>query len=176
MVIDEEIDVTKIKIEILEEKHNLTDFSCGNKDIDDFIHKEAWTFQNERLGVSYVFSHNGKVVGFLTLSMADLRKEKMENEDRLQIGKENYPALQISQLATCKEHMEKGIGTYICDFCLSKALEFSKRIGCRLLVLNAVRDSIGFYEKYGFKMLPKQEERREPIMFMNIFNRNQTET
>lgn len=108
--------------------------------------------------------------------MADLRKQKMTDEDKLPIGRENYPALQISQLAVCEDLQYKhGIGTFICDFCHAQSLKLSEKVGCRFLVLNAIQDAIGFYEKYGFKLLPKQKGRREPIMFLNIMDRKTIE-
>jgi len=165
------IDFKKMTVHILNDEDDLSSFECKNKEINDFIHNEAKQFQNERLGVSYIFSYEGKPVGFVTLSMADLRKGKMKSEDRLVIGKENYPALQISQLAVCAKLERKDIGTELCNFSLGKAYNFSEKVGCRFLVLNAKRDVVGFYEKYGFKLLPKQEERREPVMFLNIFDK-----
>jgi len=171
----ESIDLTKADFKILEEKDNVSKFSCGVKEIDEFIHEEAMDFQNERLGVTYLLYIESKILGFVTLSMADLRKEKMESEDRLQIGKENYPALQISQLAVYAELQQKGfgIGTLLCDFCLAKAWTFSEKVGCRFLVLNARRYALPFYGKYGFKLLPRQENRREPVMFLNIFSKKE---
>lgn len=167
------VDSSKINVKILSEGDNLKGFVCGRKEIDEFIHDEAWDFQNERLGVSYIFRYDSEIVGFVTLSMADLKKERMKSEDRLLIGKENYPALQVSQLAVCEKRFKNRIGTFLCDFCLAKAYEFSEKVGCRFLVLNAKRDVIDFYEKYGFKLLPKQEKRIEPVMFLNIFSKNQ---
>lgn len=171
----ESIDLTKADFKILEEKDNVSKFSCGVKEIDEFIHEEAMDFQNERLGVTYLLYIESKILGFVTLSMADLRKEKMESEDRLQIGKENYPALQISQLAVYAELQQQGfgIGTFLCDFCLAKAWTFSEKVGCRFLVLNARRYALPFYGKYGFKLLPRQENRREPVMFLNIFSKKE---
>lgn len=171
----ESIDLTKAEFKILEEMDNVAEFSSGIKEIDEFIHEEVMNFQNERLGVTYLLCIKDKILGFVTLSMADLRKEKMESEDRLQIGKENYPALQIGQLAVYKELQRKGfgIGKFLCDYCLAKAYEFSDKVGCRFLVLNARRDVIPFYEKYGFKLLRRQEGRREPMMFLNIFSKKE---
>jgi predicted N-acetyltransferase YhbS len=168
---DSSVDFRRMKVHILNEKDDLRSFKCANEEINDFIHDEAKEFQNERLGVSYVFTYDDKPVGFVTLSMADLRKERMKSEHRLQIGKENYPALQISQLAVCTELERRDIGTELCKFSHGKAYEFSEKVGCRFLVLNAKRNVIGFYEKYGFRLLPKQEGRREPIMFLNIFDK-----
>lgn len=167
------IDHQKISRKILTKDDDFTHFVCGKKPIDDFIHNEALDFQNERLGVSYVFRYDNEIVGFVTLSMADLKKERLQREDRLQIGKAYYPALQISQLAVCKEKVDNDIGTFLCDFSLAVAYNLSEEVGCRFLVLNSKRDVIGFYEKYGFKLLPNQEDRREPVMFLNIFNKKQ---
>jgi GNAT superfamily N-acetyltransferase len=154
--------------EILEESDDVNDFVCGVKDIDDFIHDEAWQYQKERLGVTYLFRQNGKIVGFATLSMADLKREKMSTTDRLRHKVENYPALLIGQLAVCSELHNKDIGTYICDFCFNEALKFSEKVGCRFLAVNAIEAAIGFYKKYGFVLLPKQEGREQKVMFLDI--------
>lgn len=171
----EKIDRAKLVPTILAEKHDLSRFSCTNEDINDFVHNEARDFQNERLGISYVCLYDDRIVGFVTLSMADLKKARMGPEDKLQIGKENYPALQIGQLATCKDLEHKGIGTFLCDFSLAMAYKLSEKVGCRFLVLNAKQKVISFYEQYGFKLLPDQKKRREPLMFLNIFSKKQTE-
>lgn len=84
---------------ILDQYDEVSSFSCGVKGIDEFIQKEALDFQKERLGVTYIFMHAKELVGFATLSMADLKREKMEAKDRLNSKIENYPALLIGQLA-----------------------------------------------------------------------------
>lgn len=154
--------------QILDESDNVNDFVCGVKDIDIFIHEEALQYQKERLGVTYLFRQNGKMVGFATLSMADLKRAKMGSKDKLQHKIENYPALLIGQLAVCKEHHDKNIGTYICDFCFNEALKFSEKVGCRFLAVNAIESAIGFYKKYGFVLLPKQAGRKQKVMFLEI--------
>lgn len=53
------MNLDKIKVEILSEQHNIGNFSCGIKEIDEFIHTEAIDFQNERLGVTYLFFMKG---------------------------------------------------------------------------------------------------------------------
>jgi predicted GNAT family N-acyltransferase len=112
-------------------------------------------------------------LGLLHLVWQTSKKEKLKSTDRLQIGKENYPALQISQLAVTNKLCKQDIGTFLCDFSLAKAYQLSESVGCRFLVLNSKRDVVGFYEKYGFKLLPNQERRREPLMFLNIFGKKQ---
>ncbi len=84
---------------ILDQIDDVSSFSCGVKDMDEFIQKEALDFQKERLGVTYLFMHDQELVGFAALSMADLKREKMEAKHRPQSKVENYPALLIGQLS-----------------------------------------------------------------------------
>jgi hypothetical protein len=165
------IDFSNIKPQVLAKNDNLKGFFCDKKPIDDFIQSEAIDFQNERLGISYVFRYNSEVVAFLTLSMADIKKDKMHPIDKIKIGKENYPALQISQLAVRKDLWGNDVGTFLCDFSLAIAYRLSEQVGCRFLVLNSKPEAIGFYQKYGFILLPNQKRRDEPVMFLNIFNK-----
>lgn len=165
---DGKLVVERLSQTILNERDDAIEFCCGNNDIDDFIHEEALIFQNERLGVTYIFRHEAKIIAFITLSMANLRKKGMRSEDKLEVGREHYPALQIGQLAVCNDYQNSKIGTFLCDFCFDRALKFSERIGCRFLILNAREEVIGFYEKYGFKLLPDQDKRIEKMLFLNI--------
>ena len=153
---------------ILNQDDDVSSFTCGVKDMDEFIQKEALDFQKERLGVTYLFMYGKELVGFATLSMADLKREKMEAKDRLQSEIENYPALLIGQLAVCEEFQGQDVGTFICDFCFDRALRFSKIVGCRFMFVNAIESALGFYRKYGFILLPKQERREQKVMFLDI--------
>jgi len=162
------LDIRGIVPKILDEKDKTGDFCCGEEGIDEFIRSEALDFQRERLGVTYLFKHGDELAGFVTLSMADLRKAKMSVEDRLAVGVENYPALLIGQLAVCKKFQAQDVGTFLCDFCLDRALRFSERVGCRFMIVNAIESAVGFYEKYGFVLLPDQKGRKQKIMFLNI--------
>lgn len=164
-------DIRGITPKILDVNDRTAGFCCSEKGIDEFIHNEALKFQKERLGVTYLFQHEGESVGFLTLSMADLKRARMNVEDRLAIGIENYPALLIGQLAVCKKFQARDVGTYLCDFCLDRALKFSERVGCRFIVVNAIESAIGFYQKYGFVLMPDQKDRKQKIMFLNILSK-----
>lgn len=153
---------------ILDKSDDTGTFSCGNKDIDEFIQKEALIFQYQCLGVTYLFKHELDLVGFATLCMGHLNKQKLANEDRLPKRVPSYPALLIGQLAVCNGQQDNDIGTFICDFCLDKALKLSTVLGCRFLVLDAVEKAVPFYIKYGFKMAPKQENEKQKLMFLDI--------
>lgn len=156
---------------ILESGDVTRTFTCGNKDIDEFIQKEALVFQEECLGITYIFKHESELVGFATLCMDHLSKQKMASKDRLPKPIPSYPALLIGQLAVCNNQQTNGIGTFMCDFCFDKAMKLSKILGCRFLVVNSVESAVNFYVKYGFVLAPKQENEKQKLMFLDITKR-----
>lgn len=45
-------------------------FDCGDIDLNDFIHNDAWAYQQELLSVTYLFENKEKhVVAFFSVSM-----------------------------------------------------------------------------------------------------------
>lgn len=91
---------------ILEQTDN-TAFTCGNNDIDYFIQREALVFQQKRLGITYLFLHESELIGFATLCMGHLNKQKIAAKDRLKKHVKSYPALLIGQLAVCSDQQDK---------------------------------------------------------------------
>lgn len=156
---------------ILEKSDDTSKFSCKTKEIDDFIQHEALTFQEKLLGVTYLFIHEEKLVGFATLCMGHINKKDMAAEDRLPKNIGSYPALLIGQLGVCDGKQRNGVGTFICDFCLDRAVKLSDKLGCRFLVVDALESAVDFYIKYGFIMAPKQEKEKQKLMFLDITKR-----
>lgn len=160
----EAINLTITKLSKL---HILRDFKCGQQKLDDFIQKEALSFREEGLGITYVAFSDNELVGFVTISMADVRTKHM-GDHGVPIGIENYPALQIGQLGVNEKIQRKGIGTQLVKWCMNKAIELSKDIGCRLLVLNSIPTSVGFYKNLNFIELKNQKGRQEKTMYLVI--------
>jgi hypothetical protein len=156
---------------ILDKDDDISSFACGQKEIDDFIQKEALTFQEQLLGVTYLFKHKNNLIGFATLCMGHLNRQKMAAEHRLIKNISSYPALLIGQLGVCGEHQGIGVGTYICDFCFDRAIRLSQRVGCRFLVVDALESVVKFYESYGFILAPRQEKQKQKLMFLDITKR-----
>lgn len=94
----------------------------------------------------------------------------MNADERLSAQNENYPALLIGQLAVCDGHHGNESGTHLCDFCFFVAEELANKVGCRFIIVNAIESAIGFYEKYGFKLLPRQRSRKQKTMYLNLFS------
>lgn len=97
--------------------------------------------------------------------MAHMKKDEYEDLHINTFG--NIPALLIGHLATHKDHEHKGVGRYMVSWVISKAIEFSETVGCRLVMLNPDKDVIGFYDKLGFTYVPHDDEDYDS-MFIDI--------
>jgi GNAT superfamily N-acetyltransferase len=143
-------------IKKLSKKSDLSNFNCGKNDelgLNEFIHKEALKYQQEGMGVTYLFYRDTKIVGYITVAMGAIKTKETD----LQIDnyeKATYPALFLGRLAVDNTEREKGIGTYLIDYCIDFALKSKKRLGCRFIVLVTKGERrIKFYEKNDFKGL-----------------------
>lgn len=53
--------------ENLNEKHDLSDFDCGDKDLNDFLKNDALAQQNARLNVTKLIMCDGNIIGFTSI-------------------------------------------------------------------------------------------------------------
>lgn len=154
-------------------------FSCGNKELDDFINTdEVKTYETEMWGKTSLVLMNEKLVAFFTLANTVIRnewiKERVNHRPRLrQISQ--IPALLIGRLAVQKEFQHQGIGSYLLKIIVGKALEMSKTVGIRLVVLTAYPENINWYGDRGFQMcvekhlqISKSEYRKKPFMYLDL--------
>lgn len=81
------------------------------------------------------------------------------------------PAVKIARLAVDSKIKGNGIGSQLIDFAVSLSLEaILPVVGCRFLIVDSKRDSVGFYEKSGLTMLDTEKNRTAdyPILFMDL--------
>ena len=61
-----------------------------------------------------------------------------------------YPSLLIGRLGVENRFRRKGVGSYICKWCIGLAIELSNQIGCRYVVLETSKSKMDFYSKCNF--------------------------
>lgn len=155
----------------------LSDFKCGVKSMDDFIHDRKnglAKFIRLRLSNLWIVLYDGNAVAFFALSKDAL---VLNNEDRRNIeskeknaaalpatddadkfwDKEKYPAFEIDYLAVCKEmrdNPDNHIGTFIIEeICrMADADVFSATLFLTVEALDTKEYSaVKFYQKCGFQ-------------------------
>lgn len=59
--------------------------------------------------------------------------------------------MKIARLAVDSRFEKRGIGTHLLYAAIGKALSISDSVGCRFVLVDSKKESINFYEKFGFK-------------------------
>lgn len=145
----------------------LSAFSCGESDIDKFIHEDLRLCFQYRYITPYkcVETQTGEILGIFTLSNDVVILPVEEKFDICESIPEyvelfkkqpSYPALNINHLAVRKENQRKGVGRIIVEF-IRMTFHMYRQIGCQFLTVDALNEdrhrTTAFYEKLGFILL-----------------------
>lgn len=156
----------------LSEETDLSDFCCDYEDelgVDDFIHKEAWSYQIGNFGMTYLFYYEDNIVGFVTIAMGNIDAKK-EAPDREEIGDtiaiKHYPSVLIGQLGVHNDCRRKDLGRIICDWVAGRAAKLQEIIGCRYVSLATMPNLVGFYERCDFETM--KPDRKTVIMVRKV--------
>lgn len=159
----------KYQIRRLSKRDQVSNFDCGDEDLNDFILNESYYYRQALLAVSYVIEarENYQVVGFFSLandriSLSDFenktefnrfRKKNFVNEKRIK----SYPAVKICRLGIDKSVKRMSLGTFILDF-IKSYFVFDNKTGCRFITVDAYNEAVPFYLKNNFLPLSNEAD------------------
>ena len=142
--------------EILNEKHDLTNFECDSNDLTNFLKNDALKQQDMNLNLTQLVICDNEIVGFFSLLTDTLKLKTLENNNlkkeiklELDISENNeIPAIKIGRLAIDKKYSKKGLGSHILRNILLSILNLSKtKVGLRFVTVDAYATSLNFYVK-----------------------------
>ncbi|MFQ5883787.1 MAG: GNAT family N-acetyltransferase [Thermoplasmata archaeon] len=137
------------------ENLDVRSFSCGNKDLDEFLTTDEVEFyQKENLGKTFLMYYEHELVAYFTISMDSLRRPLVKRLSKRDFVKktEEIPAMKIGRLAVATKHQNRAFGRIIMKYGVGKALSMGAGVGCRFLIVQAKPDAIQFYKKSGFDL------------------------
>jgi predicted GNAT family N-acyltransferase len=157
----------------------ITDFNCGDSDLNDFFNHDALLFKKQMLGQTHFFRHieSGKIVcafsisadsiktGFLPSGRRGKVKQLIPHEKSLQ----SYPSFLIGRLGVSMDFGGQGIGSqlmkYIVFFCNKQFPDLG-----RFLVVDAYNkpDVLKFYLKNGFAFVFSSEEQEKEYLKKSV--------
>ena len=157
---------------ILTKDQLISDFDCGNADLNDFFNCEAILYKQQMLSQTVFFRHknSGKVVCAFAFSAnsiktADLpgsRSKKVKEYDPREKSLKSYPGILIGRMGVSSEFSGQGAGSQLIDiikdFCLVQFPDF-----VRYLLVDAYNETavIGFYQKNKFTAVFSTEEQEK---------------
>lgn len=170
------VDPSRFKFEPFHETQKVRGFTCGSKPLDDFLTtNEVERFEREGLGRTFLVFLDGEVIAYYTLSNDSLRVEyvthvkSMSKVQELRVNP--IPAVKIGRLAVAREWQGRGVGRNLIAMIAAQALMQGQKSGVRLLILEAKKESISFYEKCGFvltKETRRERNKKNRTMFLDL--------
>lgn len=141
-----------VQFKLLALEMNVSEFDCGDKDLNDFLKNEANDHARTLLAKTTVaITSEGQIAGYFALSSDAVRltdDEKRGFDVRKRYAE--YPAVKIGRMAIDKRFQGKGIGRVLIETVAGIARNDLPNIGSRFLTVDAYPAANAFYEKNGF--------------------------
>ena len=159
----------ELHITPLDKGYNLSSFASSNEDLNDFLHNDALKSQEDLISRTYLCLWNSRIAGFFTLVTDTIEVKLVEKEDSIDdYSYQKYPAIKIARMAVDERLSGLGIGRYLLLAAVGKVHHLSQEVGCRYITVDSKKEAVGFYEKNGFKIIKKYENRNFPPMYLNM--------
>ena len=153
------MDIEDIKenyyFETLNENHDLSEFDCGDEDLNNFLKEDALKLQNSKLSHTKLIIYNEKVIGYTsiitdTLILKNIRDQKVKldikKELKISNKNKNLPAVKIGRLAIDRKYSGKGLGSDILLNIIYNLKNISNNeIGLRFIIVEGYAKAYTFY-------------------------------
>jgi len=151
-------------------------FRSGDPDLDSFLLKYAGQNQFRfHIGTTYVAVAAGRILGYVTVSVGEIRSEERSPELAARFPRYPLPVLRLVRLAVDQAARGLGIGKALLRFVLGMCLEQSARSGCIGVVVDAKPGAVDFYSRFEFTPLEGvaglSPERPRPLPMFLALNR-----
>jgi hypothetical protein len=163
----DDIDVYSLT-KAIELKLDLARFRCEKNEFNDYFHNTALKDHNGNLGRVWIFTtgkRKKRVIGFVTVAMSQLSKQEHKKLSDMTHHK-HVPALLLGQMVRDIDFHGRGLGSLMKDWVIARAIDHSKHIGCRLVILHSVDDKIDTYKKWGFVQVDSKKNKN--TMFVDL--------
>lgn len=156
---------------------SLTNFDCGDEDLNNFLFEDAKNFLDKRIANSFILEDEGCIAAYFCLLNDKVSKQEVTNsqwrkiKDKFPAGKKfsSYPAIKIGRFAVSSKHRGLHIGTKLMSIIKDILDTDSNYSAFRFITVDAYISAVSFYEKNGFaKLTQKEENDHTRLMFFDM--------
>lgn len=160
------MDFTGLTLTKIDAQSIIKPFDCGDIDLNEFLVSKAVHYKKELLAVTYLLENENRTIAFFSVFNDRVRISEDDFASKNAFKKflkgfvshpkrhlRDYPALKIGRLGVCNQIQKGGIGKAIIDFIINLAVKQNNYCACKLLIVDAYVQSLGFYERKGFQYL-----------------------
>lgn len=134
--------------------HNCPNFDCGTPVLNEYLARYAT--QHRKRGVTQIFvlvdtAAPTVVLGYYTLSAAEVDTSKLSDADRKKLPRFPIPCFRMGRLAVSKDQQGKHLGEKLIGLAVDRCLHAREDVAAYALLVDAKDDRAkGFYEHFGF--------------------------
>jgi GNAT superfamily N-acetyltransferase len=163
-----------VREEFISEIHRekIDNFNCSDEpSVEAFLKENAMKLHycnaaNTRL----FYDEDNNLVGFFTLFTDQVlipkgKREKHKWDVFSAVGKPMYPAIRLHYMGVGRRYRNNGFGKILLYFILDICKEVSENVGCSFVSVEALNDSVSFYDKYGFFTLNRPNKKFVNMIF-----------
>lgn len=144
--------------------HDISQFDCGDNDLNEFLRDNALNFTEKRIANTYILEDNGRIAAYFCLLNDKVSQQESSNNKWKKLKKgflegkqfSSYPAIKIGRFAVSSDYRGLNLGTILMDKIKKMLNGNSYHSAFRYLTVDAYLSAIGFYEKNNFKILSSQ--------------------
>ena len=134
--------MTQLLLKIIDKSDKIDDFDCGDNDINYFLKNLAIPNQYRKLSNTYIFylEENKRLVAYFSILASQLN-----TGDARIYGIDKIPIVLLGRMGVDKNFRGNNIGRAMINIAVKKALEASKLIACRLLLIETSLNMKSYY-------------------------------
>jgi len=136
-------------------RHDRNGFSCGESTLDTYLRQQAAQHHRDGISTTHVLVGDeapGRILGYYTLSAAQLLMTELQEQDRKRLPAYPVPAIRMGRLAVASVEQGKGHGDYLLAHAVARCLGLREQLGVRVLLVDALHGKAArFYRGYGFR-------------------------
>ena len=144
---------------VLSSIHVKENFDCKKDLLNGYIHRQASQDVKRRISACFVLADDDNIIkGYYTLSSSSIRRDLLPLEiiKKLPESYTDLPVTLLGRLAVDKNSFGKGLGELLLLDALKRSYDTSvHNVASMAVIVDPLdQEAIGFYEKYGFILIP----------------------
>lgn len=156
-----------MRVERLGDHHEVGNFSCGVKDLDDWLSVHALDNQRRDLSRTFLLLDDADhVAGYYALTMGGVRKESLPTRYGRGLPKFDIGMVLLARFAIAEERQGQGLGRDLLIEAIERAADAGTHVAARFIAVDPIDEAArAFYAKFGFRLVEGDVEGR---MYLRI--------
>lgn len=156
-----------MRVERLGDHHEVGNFSCGVKDLDDWLSVHALDNQRRDLSRTFLLLDDAdRLVGYYALTMGGVRKEALPTRYGRGLPRFDIGMVLLARFAIADERQGQGWGRDLLIEAIERAADAGTHVAARFIAVDPIDEAArAFYAKFGFRLVEGDVEGR---MYLRI--------